>query len=284
MATKNWTGGSSSVFATAANWSDAAAPADDDIFYFDNNSVSVDGAATGMDNTTTHVGPNYSGTIGSSAAPLNLSGTTTPNIVRFNGLLCPASYWSAGNVSGNTFYVYGTSGLTNACNIAGVWTDVFVLGGNVVITGTITTLHILSTSAIVTVSSGATVTTVNHRRGNTVSAVAHTTVNVWGGEFKTYTLTAVTVGTANVNGGTYRFHSRGGTISTLVANGGLTSTVGQESVHVITAGTVNVGATLDCNPGTTGTITQRGGKVFGSGLTTTPQIDEWSGGVGSTGG
>lgn len=225
MAKPRWNG-SDGNWGTAGNWAvTAAVPLADDDVSFDDDSV-VDVTA-GLDQTGIGAGAGaldslnfsdkYTGDVGTSSDYLQID----TDYLNYEGKGSGAYFDIGANVS--TVATINTSSMgANAVNLKGAIGDLAVLGGNITAAEAMTTIHIGAAQGAndvtFTLSTGATVTTINTYSGSSFLKSVLTTLNVYGGVVTLEEITSGTVTTVNVYGGTFLMDSTR-TITTLTIRG-----------------------------------------------------------------
>ncbi len=178
--TRIWDGASSSVFATAGNWSDDTAPvAGDTAILPDGNIVVVDGAALYDEALAVFtVKPGYTGTIGSRTAGVisnlmlkpviaNLAGSGIAYLNLASTTTCNVTAAAAGTPTAGSYGLALSGATTTTLNIdlaTNQSVGVAALAGQ---TGTFTTINI-SGSGTVVIGAGTTCSTLNIRDNPTV--------------------------------------------------------------------------------------------------------------------
>ncbi len=214
MAKPRWNG-SVGNWGTASEWAvTASVPvADDDVSFDDDSNVSV---TAGLDQTgigggagaldSLNFSSNYEGSIGTSSDYLQIDA----DYLNYEGSGSAAYFDIGANVS--TVATINSSTMTaNAVNLKGTIGDLTVLGGNVTAAETMTTIHIGAAQGandvIFTLSTGATVTTINTYSGSSFLNSVHTTLNIYGGVVTLEDISAGTVTNVNVYDGTFMMNS-----------------------------------------------------------------------------
>lgn len=203
-ATAKWVGGTSTDFATAANWDPASVPVGGDDVIIDYGSQDI---TTGLDQSAKDfnsvvIGPNYTGQCGNSTSDRLLFGTA--KLVIMGG--------------GATQYL-GTGGTHD-------WVETYIRGvgpagtGTAYLHGTIVTLHVQKGQ--VSVATGSTVTTAY------LDALAGAAANV---TYTTAATTTTTIYTIAANVGI-----TAGTITTLYVDAGTTSVTGGTVTNLVQRG------------------------------------------------
>lgn len=225
MAKPRWNA-STGNWGTASEWAvTAAVPLADDDVSFDNDSV-VD-VTDGLDQTGIGAGTGaldslnfsdkYIGNVGTSSDYLQID----TDYLNYEGKGSGAYFDIGANVS--TIATIKTSSMgANAVNLKGAIGDLTVMGGNVTVAETMTTIHIGAAQGAndvtFTLSTGATVTTINAYSGSSFLNSVLTTLNIYGGVVTLEDITSGTVTTVNVYGGTFLMNSTR-TITTLTIRG-----------------------------------------------------------------
>ena len=220
MATKYWDGGGAAGdFGAAANWSDDAAPANNDVLILSSNSEAITGAAVSGDNMDLVVGPGWTGNIGTTGTELEADFDN----IDYSGkalavYIDPTQAVTAINISdtgpGDTALVIrGTTTVTNLRCTGGSGTVTFGTSR------TITTVEMIGASGLtLDLASGTVVgTTLRMDAGICKIDAAFTNVEVFGG---TLEITGnPTIATLDIYGGTVKYNVSGSTaaISTRLA-------------------------------------------------------------------
>lgn len=287
MAIKYWTGGVSGDIAVAGNWSDAAAPLDNDTLNITANGTNntIVGTLVGID-CTMHIGGKFSGTIGSSGTPL-VTGVLT---LYYDAPYCQAAYISP-TATLTAAYIHDTKPVPNALVIggAGTVTAGYCYGGQGIVFGGTVTLTALHTGFAVgrskplhvTLNSGLTITAAHHRAGRITCESAATTVNIYGGDWYHQGTTTGALTTLNIYGPDGRFYFNSPAFTLGTANVHLGKLDCSQDARAKTITTCNVypgGEAILDNGGTliVTTLNSYGGKYqAGVGITAT----ELGGGV-----
>lgn len=260
MATKQWTGASSSAWATSGNWSPSGAPGAGDTVIIGSSATAAltgsDVSATSLASLTITMGMAY--TVGSSATPLKCSATTV-TIGSSDTTSAPANQWAVHTTNAATISVQGSA----QAGVSGVEPVLLLSDSSSATLNVSAGLVGLATIASSTSSIGA--VTVGGGQLNCGSGVTFSGTNTMNGGvayvnsnpspvvMNSGTLTTqgtYTLGTLTTNGGTlYANHrpSSGNAVTTWNFNGGTVST--RTSSGVFLVGTINFTAT-----GTTGTM------------------------------
>ena len=265
MATRTWigTGAAPNDWTHPDNWSPSGVPSGGDHVYFEDSSISCNTAtelnASGVTLDSLNIDQSYTGEIGTSTVPLQVSATIL-NVGYHNGPGNPTgsprlNIALGSNVSTITVSNTGTSADTSHAplkltNTHSSSTLVVYKGAVEVATGPgetsqfskITTSYDSnsSTDADVFIGSGVTLATLDCLGGDTVLECAATTASISAGTL--LTLGSGAVGTLNVNGGKVTSNSSG-TITTLnIINGdGLVDFTKNNAARTVT--TVKLGPT-----------------------------------------
>ena len=222
MATRIWDGATTSVFATAGNWSDDTAPvAGDTAIMPDGNTVAAAGAALYDQALAVFtVSPGYSGTIGSRTAGVisdlmlkpviaNLAGSGVAYLNLASCTTCNVTGAAAGTPTTGTYGLALSGATFTTLNIdlgASQSVGVAALAGQ---TCTATTINIDGRGTVV-LGAGLTCTTLNIRGSGTVYVKPSiATINVIDGSPSVYIQEASAVTALTVQAGTTYEHSTG---------------------------------------------------------------------------
>ena len=258
MATRTLVG-SSADWEAVANWSGAAAPVNGDSIHVLNGSQTF---TTNMDQgdidpATIRFGENWEGQI-TTTNKLVLGATTS---VYIDCPRCPALALSAEDAHTITdAYVYRTGPGAYACYLTGesaqtgVWTDLFLVGGNIRLGSTVKTTNVyIYPAATVTMDSGGSITTVNNYGGTVHCQAAVTTINNDAGVWYHEGRTTGNVTTIN-NRGTFYLDCEGMTIGVIHAYAGLVDGTRHSYANTVnsgSSGTIQYGARVWLNQQTT---------------------------------
>lgn len=267
-------------WSAAANWGTGAAPTSSDIVAILNGTyaltTSLPAAAAGVNYAGFQLGPGFSGTIGTGAAPLYLGSVTAR--IDWQGVNCSGAHLAVDTGDTCAIDVRGTGPGLYALALygPGTWSEVNVQSAQKVYIGAsaVVTLLVVHAGARVYIESGATVTTIINQGGVIDNYAAVTTINQADGVFMHLGSTTFNVTTLNNYGGTFKFFSGGGTITTANMHGGtLNADGGNGAARVITTlarygGSVNLNG-LGANVTVTNDYARGGEKVVG-GVGTSP--------------
>lgn len=209
-------------YTAVANWSIGAAPVAADTVQILSGDKAIEtnvpAATAGLNHAGYEIGPQFTGSLGTAALPCYVGAVTAA--MRFNGLRTTAAWINVDTGDASSMDVYATGAGTTALNLggAGTWTAIRVHHGNVHIYSgpTVTALYVLGGDAVVTIDSGATITTAICVAGQVNSRAAATTIRLGGSAIWDHIgTTTYNITTLDVYGSSrFNFGSDGGTITT----------------------------------------------------------------------
>lgn len=262
MATRTWLAQNGN-WTNTANWSGGAVPiAGDDVKIMRGDqdiTTNLPGAAAGINYASFEVGPNFTGTIGSSGNELYIG--TVP-LVTFRTRFCEQAFINID--TGDTvseLIVENTSGDSYSLALGGpgTITEAICRNGEGVrlLSGVnVGTIRLVDGTPMLRIDSGASVTTINLVTGTVECKAAVTTVRQNGGTFNHAGDTTFDITTLDLDLGEFRFHSDGGTITAANLGGGtLNLDGGKGGARTITTLNQNGGVLVQTGVGNNVTIT-----------------------------
>jgi hypothetical protein len=215
----------------AANWSTGAAPVAADTIYILNGSQTIDtnlpAATAGVNYAGLVVGPNFGGSIATSANRLYIGSVVAP--IQFDGSRCKEAWFHVDAGDSSSIEIANANSGTNACHLyGGTWAAVRArragqlrIGAN----ATVTSLYLTNSPMLgprVVLEQGATIASAYMTAGIVdCEAAIGTLVRMSGGTWNHIGDTTYDVATLDLFGGVFNFHSTAGTITTANAFGGL---------------------------------------------------------------